>query len=82
MKIIGKTEDGFILSAKGSEISKLISYDYTYDMYPKLQIGQEINVSEMYAQLYGLKQFDSDNKYAIAKLECMINSLRLTKPIL
>lgn len=53
MKIIGKTETGFILEAKEDELANFIGYYYAgeSDAYTHLHIGTEIKVAEMYHKL-------------------------------
>jgi len=54
MKIIGKTKEGFILEAKAREVARLTGYYSEYTDKLKLEPGKEIQVHEMYDQLYNL----------------------------
>ena len=53
MKIIGKTNDGFILESSAKELANLIGFysEYTNEL-PK--VGSEIEIDHMYNQLYQL----------------------------
>lgn len=56
MKIIGQTDEGFIINATEREIFNLIGYYYSGDTgAPKLRVGSVIDVSSMYRQLYEIK---------------------------
>lgn len=64
MKVIGKTTDGFIIEASEREVSRLIGfYSGAETGHPKLVVGAEIKVSEMYDQLYALR----NNRNTLAK---------------
>ena len=53
MKIIGKTDDGFLISAESKEVARLIGFYSDYDeKYRLLSIGDEIKINEMYEKLY------------------------------
>lgn len=54
MKIIGKTNYGFILEASNDEAANLIGYHSQYQNKRTLEVGQEINIADMYRQLYDL----------------------------
>jgi len=55
MKIIGKAEDGLILTADRNEVARLIGFYYGGDNgCPELKVGMEITVAEMYQQLWDL----------------------------
>ena len=58
MKIIGKTERGFILESSEDEVANLIGHYSAYtnvDGCPKLNMGDIICVHSMYKQLYDIK---------------------------
>ena len=55
MKIIGKTQNGYIMEATGREVARLIGYYYEgIDGAEHLEVGMTIEVSKMYQQLYDL----------------------------
>jgi len=56
MKIIGETEDGFILQAGNSEVYKLIGFNSSYsgERKKKIKVGDDLQVAAMFSQLYGL----------------------------
>jgi len=52
MKIIGKTDEGFLISAESKEIARLIGFYSEYEeKYKQLTLGDEINMNAMYEQL-------------------------------
>lgn len=68
MKIIGKTETGFILSASEDEVCNLVGYYSKYSSEPKLQIGANIEVAKMYRHLYSLGNEKTEIASMAAKL--------------
>lgn len=72
MKIIGETDNGFILDASKQEVANLIGFYSGFDI-GKLHTGLEIEVNHMYSQLYDLSHMEkglgqiADNleKYAL-----------------
>jgi hypothetical protein len=78
MKIIGKTDKGFILEAHEDEIAKLIGYHYessmparknqSYGSHDKLKIGDEINVAKMFQHLAAIESAGKDVAAVVAKL--------------
>lgn len=66
MKIIGKTQYGFLISASGDELAKIQGKKYetglNYEARP--HIGQEIDVDEAWDHLAKFKEAASDIKNA------------------
>jgi hypothetical protein len=49
VKVIGKTEGGYILEASNDEVANLIGYYSTYDKdYKRPNCGDNIQISSMY----------------------------------
>lgn len=74
MKIIGRTKEGYILDASSDEIANLVGYYGKYFLEKKvhLNIGDEINISQMYKQLYDLSRKHEEIENAKEKLsECI-----------
>lgn len=64
MKIIGKTENGFILETYGDEIALLMGFQRTYDEGFKslnVNIGTEMNLSKIAATSEFLRTVDQKN---------------------
>lgn len=78
MKIIGRTDKEFIITAHEDEIAKLIGYHYesamparknpNYGCREKLMIGDEIKVAEMFQHLSSLQSAGRDIAAVVAKL--------------
>ena len=85
MKVIGRTEKGYILDATKEEIANLIGFYSTYnEEYRKasIKIGSEINVSAMFKQLYDLHWKHDDIKKIKEKLRQCINLLDEVNPLI
>lgn len=83
MKVIGKTESGFILSAEKNEIANLIGYYSGYsEGLPKLSVGSEIDVHSMYQQLYVLSAHNKSIKDVQKKLSDIVSGLDEVKPVI
>lgn len=78
MKIIGKTEKEFIITAHEDEIANLLGYYYEssmpghkdkrYGCHEKLRIGDQINIAAMYGHLRSIQEAGSDVAKVVAKL--------------
>lgn len=85
MKIIGRTEKGYILDATKEEVANLIGF---YSAYEKdfrkksIGIGSEINISGMYKQLYGLAVKHDDIEKAKDNLKRCIELLDIVNPMI
>jgi len=83
MKIIGKSENGFILQAGAGEVANLIGYYWLgEEKCPKLKIGDEIQISKMYQQLDKLARQQGDIKSVIETLKNTIEVLTIVPPVL
>lgn len=85
MKIIGHTENGYLIDASREEIANLIGYYGTYcDEYKnkRIGIGSEIQVHEMYNQLYQLAYKYDDISRAKENLTKCIELLDLVHPVI
>ena len=83
MRIIGKTENGFILEASRKELSNLTGYYSEFaDSTSKLKVGQLIKVSEMYDQLYTLASKTDTISSISKKLAELIGELQIINPII
>jgi hypothetical protein len=85
MRIIGKTEEGYILDASTNEIANLIGYYSDYDMRDsnkKLAVGDIIQISAMYKQLHNLKNNEPKLKETVKMLRGLADSLEPTCPII
>lgn len=70
MKIIGQTNEGYILSATIREIANLLGYYGSFSTgFKKPEDGDIINIADMYNHLFKLKEEQK-------KLSEMANSLR------
>lgn len=83
MKIIGKTERGFILEASGYEIANLLGYhsDYSNEC-PSLGVGTEIEISGLYTAYHNViknkKRIKEINKFA----DEIIETLKKVEPLI
>ncbi len=77
MTIIGKTTNGFIITAGSDEIANLIGFHYASSKsgVESMKVGAEIKVSAMYQQLYTLN-------YQKRKLADAQKTLRQTADLL
>lgn len=83
MKIIGKTDKGFILEAAKSEVCNLIGYYSEYsEKLPKLDVGTEVRVHEMYQQLYTLENQQGQLKKLGKTLEEYASTLQTINPVI
>lgn len=85
MKVIGRTEKGYILDATKEEIANLIGF---YSEYGKgfkeksIGIGSEIKVSGMYKQLYELAGSYEKIERAKENLKRCIELLDIVNPLI
>lgn len=88
MKIIGTNDNGgFIITAHKDELANLIGY-YGYLSIPdvrrsggRLQVGDEIKVDEMYAQLYRLARLSGEADQAKKCLAAAIELFTVIDPV-
>jgi len=83
MKIIAKADnDQFIVTMHKDEAYRLVGYYYAGDdKAPKLDIGSDIKVSEMFMSMFKRKHFESDVDEVVRRLESMIEAVKLVKPV-
>ena len=86
MKIIGKTKNNFLLEANDYELGRLVGYYNVNDArrtgHINLDIGDEIQIDEMYKQLYGLSRQKERVEIVINTLQTTIQNLTLVPPVL
>ena len=83
MKIIGTRNNGFIIDIDEKEIANLIGhYYYGCKECPRLRIGDEINISKMYDQLYALASHKNALKDCAHQLCNYAKLIELTDPII
>ena len=85
MKIIGKTQKGYILDASEDEVANLIGYYGEYSLREqcgKLNIGDEIQISRMYEQLYKLHDNHKDIERAKECLTQCIENMEEVLPVI
>lgn len=58
MKIIGKTRHGFIVEASETEVANILGFygPYYPSGCPKLEVGNEIKVSDLYERLHAMRK--------------------------
>ncbi|UWG96811.1 hypothetical protein LPY66_18325 [Dehalobacter sp. DCM] len=82
MKIIGQSENSFILEASKDELANLIGYYSKYDQKAKVNPGDEINISNMYRQLYTLERKQPELRKVIDTLRGIANMLEPVAPVI
>jgi hypothetical protein len=83
MKIIGKTDRGFIVEAERDELYNLIGFYYHASKgAPDLKIGHEIKVAALFRQLQSLANNKDRIETARKALTTVADSLALVDPIL
>lgn len=84
MKIIGRSEEGYIIDASRDEIANLIgfygAYGRDYDNC-HIGIGSEINVHNMYQQLYELSRAHNNLERSKEYLKKCISLLDFVDPV-
>ena len=83
MKIIGKTQDGLLISATANEVANLCGYYYeSAQNCPLLRPGDEIQISAVYRQLYELKRSAGRMAKTAKELRDVARLLELHDPII
>jgi hypothetical protein len=83
MKIIGKSENGFILEASRDEVANLIGYYFSCSDGCKMpSIGDELQVSKMYRQLYDLKNRQPELQKVVGTLRGLADMLEPVCPVI
>lgn len=78
MKIIAKTEPGFMVEIGKSELEKLTGFYYRNSKY---SIGQEIVIDKLYEQLQYLIKFNDEIKKISHSLKTAAGMLEKIDPI-
>jgi hypothetical protein len=83
VKIIGKSESGYILEASNDEVANLVGYYSIYDKdYKRPNCGDNIQISSMYKQLYNLKNNEPKLKDTVKILRGLADSLEPVCPLI
>jgi hypothetical protein len=80
MKIIGRTEKGFILDATKQEVAHLIGFCSGFDI-GHIEVGLDIEINQMYNQLYDLSHMENELQQIADRLERYASLLRPLMPI-
>ena len=78
MKIIGSTEDGFVVDMHKNELKQLTGHYYTGYKY---RIGQELKIDKLFKQLEALRDQDKDVKKIAHSLKTAAGMLEKIDPI-
>lgn len=84
MKIIGKTDEGLLLSATTTEVANLIGFAYDSQLRGsgiKLEPGTEIDVAGMFNQLYKLANAQGQLAKLAAELRAYADRLEVHDPV-
>lgn len=81
MKIIGKTDGGFILQATTSDIQKLVGWYYDETPTPTFKVGDDIKVSDMFMQMKNIKDMEKKLTQTAASLRMCANQIEISAPI-
>jgi hypothetical protein len=81
MKIIGNTKDGVIAQLTNSELANLIGYysEYNIKVPP---VGSEVQVGEMFQQLYAIKNLKSHIKEIERSSAALLECIRTKNPVI
>lgn len=83
MKVIGKSQDGYILQATSEEVANLIGFYYMDgSVREKVKVGNEIAVNKMYKHLYFLQHHRKQIEDAIGSLNKSIRHLEEVNPVI
>lgn len=82
MKVIGESEDSFIIEASKNEIANLIGYYSKYDSKFKINAGDQINISDMFKQLYNLEHNKPELSKVVNTLRNLADSLEPVCPVI
>lgn len=82
MKIIGKTQQGLLLSATKDELANMVGFYYSgLQGCPEFNPGVEIELHKMYSQLRSLQQNEKELGAIATKLRMVADLLQLNDPI-
>jgi len=82
MKIIGKTENGYIIEASKDDVANLIGYYSHYSKEVNISVGDEIQVSKMYQQLHDLERSQPEMRKVVSTLRGMADLLEPVCPVI
>jgi hypothetical protein len=83
MKVIGKTENGYIIEASRDDVANLVGYNSQYSTgYKSLSVGDEILVSKMFRQLYDLEHHQPELQKVVNTLRGMADLLGPVCPVI
>lgn len=83
LKIIGKSEKGFILDASRDELANLVGYYWLGEnKCPKIEVGDKINISSMYGCLRDMKHAEQELKGVSQTLEAISKTVLLPIPLI
>ena len=82
MKIIGKTNYGYMIEADREEIAHLVGYRFARSIPDNnIKIGSEIRINVMYNQLYKLKQMENEIEIIKETLLKIVENLGAVEPL-
>jgi hypothetical protein len=82
MKIIGESQDGFILQASKSEVANIVGHYSNYSEGFKANVGVEIQIAAMYQNLKELANSKQALEEAGKVLHRLADSLKIVEPII
>jgi len=86
MKIIATTPGGFILQADEQEVYRLVGHYYrgnaSREIQDNMKVGTEIKVSEMFDQLYKVREITSKTKQISKLAEELIEAVATRNPVI
>lgn len=77
MKVIGKTDDGYILVASKDEVANLAGFYSAYSEGVRVEVGREVKVSEMYGLLGRIRNAEGVLKEAAERMKALSSLLEL-----
>ena len=78
MKIIGQSDEGFIVDMSKSELEMLTGFYYGNS---KFRLGQKINIEGLYRQLKSLTSQDKEIKRVVHTLKTAAGMLEKIDPV-
>ena len=83
MKIIGETQNGFICELSKTEAANLIGFHSEYSCQKaRPHVGWEIQINEMYKQLYQIKAINSHVKAISESAKELAEAVRVKSPVI
>jgi hypothetical protein len=85
MKIIGKTDEGFLLSATEDELAHLLGFNSSYsveDRTKRLAPGQRIKVADLYKRLEKLGKLPKELADTAKALRGIADAIDAFEPVL